>query len=175
MEEIEKFGNARDEFNSQYTIFAYDTPRQTVVDQLAARIDLLQSSCTDAIKRSYLVGKLAGLRNKLASGPQTEKINRVFLLDKDDTIHEVDLTEAHVKVAREWGVNKFAIKWGEYFDIAWIKDLFTVSEGRHVLQLKGNSVSHHVITTAKRKTLFNEEIKSFDVGGYFGPEGWQVS
>ena len=92
-------------------------------------------------------------------------------MDKDDTIHEVDLTEAHVKVAREWGVNKFAIKWGEYFDIAWIKDLFTVSEGRHVLQLKGNSVSHHVITTAKRKTLFNEEIKSFDVGGYFGPEG----
>lgn len=162
----------RDKFSSQFTILTYDTQRIMVCEQLTHQMGILQNGGGDNVKRNYLSGKVWGLRTYLEKrGAEEDLINSIFLLDSENAIHEFPLTAEQLALLREWSVSKWILRRDEFFDIDFLTDLLTNTNGKHVVCLQNNNLTHYLLTKTKRRTLHTEETKGLDLAMYFGPDG----
>lgn len=172
MDKLETLRQNRDKFSSQFTIITYDIQRLQVCERLTHQIGILQNGGGDSVKRNYLSHKIWNLRSYLEKrGTEEDIIASVYLLDSDDIIHEIPLEAEYLTVLREWSVGKWLLHRDEFFNIDYVKDLLTNTDGKHVVNIQNNTLTHYLLTKTKRRTLYTEEIKGLELAGYFGVDG----
>jgi hypothetical protein len=160
-----EYRNEKDKFESQYTVVIYDYAVEKLLEKVKHQINLANTS-RDKVKRTYLNDKLYGFRKFIENKKADVILNCVFLVGKDGKIEEITLEKPWLAVLKDFGVDNFIFKHGEYFEIDYLEELFLDTTYKHVLHVNNNKLTHYYMNKTKKKIAYSEESKSLNIEEY---------
>lgn len=157
---MEKFKDATDKFQSLYTVLAYNTTVQELIDDLYPRLEKIQK-ISDVFKKKYLNDRFYSFVEYIKLKEREEKLNTVFLVGS--SINEFIITKPQLNLLHGYQVPKIIVRNDNNYDIDYLNDLLNNDDYYNIIQLKNNELKHYQITKTKRKLVKTVEEKSLKI------------
>lgn len=158
-----KYANIVDKFESNFTIVVYEYPIVSLMEKIAHQIELI-NTIQDRMRKSYLYERLNRLREYVDNMKVHNNITGVFLVGKNIFFSEFD-TEWKL-VVEKFDVNRYIFKYGDKFDIEFLKDYLTNDKVFNVINIAPKNYTHFHINRSKRKKIHTGVVKTNDLNDY---------
>lgn len=158
--ELENFRNDRDKFESLFTILIVDQEVSKITEKLHERLGFLKA-IKNNYKRKYLNDRLYSFIQFFEEYKPDDKITGIFLVGT--AINKISLSKNHIDVIREYNIQQYIFKFGEYFYIDYINDLLTDLTFNNIIHVNGNTLEHIHLNSTKRKVINSISSKDLNI------------
>jgi hypothetical protein len=164
MEELDKYEDHTDKFESLFTLIVYDISIDTFIEKLYHQLNIIKLT-KDKYKKKYLNDRLYDFIEMIKNMDNPpEKINCIYLIGAK--IVNIPLNTKNINFLKEWNVKEFIFKRSERYEIDFIRDIFNTDQIENVIYVKNNLVTHTLITKYKKKLIFTSNSKDFNLEEY---------
>ena len=155
--------NKKDKHESMYIFVIHNTTIESYLEKIYKMIGIIDD-IQNTSKKFYLKTRLKNLISYLEGTIPETSMNRVFLLDND--VKEFELRKYWKDTLIMFKCDNILVKYGEQFNLEWLKDLLLNRSYIHVLHLKNNNLKHIHLNTTKKKINNEKEEKKMDIQSY---------
>jgi hypothetical protein len=152
MNDLEKYRNITDKYQSLFTILTYNTLLDDILGRLTNQLKIIQT-IKSSYKRKYINDRLYKFICFLKETDLSDKnkFNYIFLID--DTIEYIKLSKKQINILNEYNIINYTFIFDDYFHIDYLIDLFTNFTFNDVIYLDKKIGKHYLINTNKKKII----------------------
>lgn len=160
---FQQYKNKTDKYGALYIFVMYDFP----IEQCNNKLDKMKGlvdQITNSSRRNHINGILCNMTNFLTGIVEKSHINGIYLVSDD--VVEIKLEPEWIKTLLLFSCDKFVVKYGNIFQIDWLKKYLLDISYINVLHVKNNDLSHYYLNTTKKKLIRESSEKGFDIINY---------
>lgn len=164
IEELEPFRKIEDKYESLYSIVYHHITTGDIISDLHKRLKMLKTLKSGS-KRKYINDRIFSLITFFKDKYKAEnEINSICLLGK--TIDLIPLTKEHLKIVKDYSINKIVFERGDTFQIDFLNCLLLDTSFKNVIHVNNNTIKHIHLNPTKKRTIYEKESKDIDVISY---------
>ena len=149
LELLETFQDSRDNYESLFTILIHNASKKVLVKDIHERLRKIQN-ITKKYKKNKLRHRLQSILDYV-NDIEDPIFHKVFLIG--DNIHCFDLDASQIQLLQEYEIKTYQFWNNTYFNIEYLKDIFTNHELFHVVEIEKHSLRHYKLNQHKRKHI----------------------
>jgi hypothetical protein len=153
----------RDRFESHFTIIAHDLTLDKTLENLKHHLNIIDK-LSDRVKRNFLYDRLNNFKTNLEKQPIEGKINCIFLIGEETV--QIALIIEWLAILKEFSVDNWMFKYGEYFHIDYLRSLLTDHIFADVISVNNTKLQHCQVNSTKRKVIYSADTKNVDLTQY---------
>ena len=152
MNDLEKYRNITDKYQSLFTILTYNTLLDDILGRLTNQLKIIQT-IKSPYKRKYINDRLYKFICFLKETDLSDKnkFNYIFLIG--NTIEYIKLSKKQINILNEYNIVNYTFIFDDYFHIDYLIDLFTNFTFNDVIYLDKKMGKHYLINTNKQKII----------------------
>lgn len=157
-----KFIDEKDRYESQYIFVIHNSPIESVLDKIHKILNIFDDISNPG-KKGFLKSKIGTLMKQFEGIKSETTINGIYLVSKENKINEFELKKYWKDTLTHFDCENILVKYGEFFDIDWLKHLLLNRSFIHILHIKNNNLRHIHLNKTKKKIANVKEEKKMDL------------
>jgi hypothetical protein len=163
MDSLEPFCKVIDPTQTLYTIITYNVSHKKINEHIDHRLQLAKKM-TPSKKKTHIFSRLNMFKEHIATLETAESLNSIYFVGTH--VDRIPLEPEWKKILVEWGIENIIFKYGETFEVDYVKSLLTDLTSHDVIYVKNNEYTHILLNKTKKKNQFTCESKSFNLLDY---------
>lgn len=155
MNDLDKFRNIRDKFESNYTIIINSLTINDITSLLYKKLEHI-NQIKDTIRRKYLNDRIYSLIEYFKQFEPDNVNTGLYLLGKD--IDVINLNKTYINILKEWSMPNFIFRNGEFFDIDYINSIFFDNDYHDVIKIMNKKLTHTQLNPNKKRIILDQDL-----------------